>query len=214
LSGNMTEKFLDSTHMARTLKRKIISPFKVISIWDVTWGWMIKLFYHPCSSSGITVLGRPQPLPKLPFFPVSNFRNFSTEHIFHGVGVFPHVQPRTWRARVSLFVWVITFDVSGVEGLISRYASASVALGIIRPLQPCCFVTARIYSGDFIIQHQVISQRQIGQCTGHFTNTWKEDVIEETNTVFGPPYWGIKSGKKFQETFFLQPSRERIPVIK
>jgi hypothetical protein len=42
----------------------------------------------------------------------------------------------TWRASVSLFVWVITFNVSGVGGPTSSYATASIALRIIWPHKP------------------------------------------------------------------------------
>jgi hypothetical protein len=34
-----------------------------------------------------------------------------------GWGCQPHVQTPTWRTRVSLFVWIITFDLSGIVGL-------------------------------------------------------------------------------------------------
>jgi hypothetical protein len=63
----------------------------------------------------------------------------SQQNIFHGVGFNPHAQPRTWRARVSLFVWVITLDLFGLEGLTISYVNASVAVGIIGPRQPYCF---------------------------------------------------------------------------
>jgi hypothetical protein len=39
--------------------------------------------------------------------------------------------PATWRTRISLFVWVTTFDLSGMEGTTSSYATASVVLRII-----------------------------------------------------------------------------------
>jgi hypothetical protein len=40
-------------------------------------------------------------------------------------------QPPTWRTRVSLFVWVITFNMSGMGGPASSYATAGIALRII-----------------------------------------------------------------------------------
>jgi len=43
----------------------------------------------------------------------------------------PHAQPSTWGARVSLFVWVITFDLSGIGGPTSSYRIASIPLRII-----------------------------------------------------------------------------------
>jgi hypothetical protein len=39
---------------------------------------------------------------------------FSEHRFFPGWGRYPHAQPPTWRTRVSLFVWVITFDLSGL----------------------------------------------------------------------------------------------------
>jgi hypothetical protein len=40
-------------------------------------------------------------------------------------------QPPTWRARVSLFVWIITFDLSGMGDPTSSYTTAGIALRII-----------------------------------------------------------------------------------
>jgi hypothetical protein len=39
--------------------------------------------------------------------------------------------PTTWRARVSLFVWIITFDLSGMGDATSSYTTAAIALRII-----------------------------------------------------------------------------------
>jgi hypothetical protein len=38
----------------------------------------------------------------------------SRNNIFYGVGLLASAQPPTWRTRVSLFVWVITLDLSGM----------------------------------------------------------------------------------------------------
>jgi hypothetical protein len=43
----------------------------------------------------------------------------------------PHSQPPTWRTRVSHFVWIITFDLSGMGDPTSSYATAGIALRII-----------------------------------------------------------------------------------
>jgi len=43
----------------------------------------------------------------------------STNIFFMGWGCQPHAQPPTWRTRISLFVWVITFDLTGMDGLTS-----------------------------------------------------------------------------------------------
>jgi hypothetical protein len=52
--------------------------------------------------------------------------------LFYEDGVVsPMPQSPTWRTRVSLFVWVITFDLSGMGGPASSYATAGIALRII-----------------------------------------------------------------------------------
>ena len=56
---------------------------------------------------------------------------FSEHRFFSRVGSYPHAQPPTWRTRVSLFVWVITFDLSGLGDPASSYATAGLALRII-----------------------------------------------------------------------------------
>ena len=48
---------------------------------------------------------------------------------FYGGGVEPHARPATWRARVSLLVWVITFDLSGKGDPASSYATAGITSG-------------------------------------------------------------------------------------
>jgi hypothetical protein len=48
---------------------------------------------------------------------------------------------------VSLFVWVITFDLSFVGDLASSYATAGLALTIIWPHKPRHYVTVGTYSG-------------------------------------------------------------------
>jgi hypothetical protein len=49
---------------------------------------------------------------------------------FVELGCLPHVQPPTWRTRVYLFAWVITFDLSGMGSPTISYATVSVALRI------------------------------------------------------------------------------------
>ena len=48
----------------------------------------------------------------------------------------PHAQPPTWRTGVSVFVWVITLDLSGMGGPTSNYATASIVPWLIRSLKP------------------------------------------------------------------------------
>ena len=51
-------------------------------------------------------------------------------------GAGPSTQPPTWRTSVSLFVWVLSFDLSGKGGPTSSYATAGIALWIIAPRKP------------------------------------------------------------------------------
>jgi hypothetical protein len=50
--------------------------------------------------------------------------------LFTGWGRQPHAQPPAWRAMVSLFVWIITFGLSGMGDPTSSYATAGSALRI------------------------------------------------------------------------------------
>ena len=63
-------------------------------------------------------------------------RSFHNITFFSGMGLSAHAQPPTWRTRVSLFVWVISFDLSGMGAHASSYATAGLALRIIWPLEP------------------------------------------------------------------------------
>jgi hypothetical protein len=51
-------------------------------------------------------------------------------------GHHPHAQSPTWRTRVSLFVWIITFDLSGLGDPASSCVTAGLALRIIWPHKP------------------------------------------------------------------------------
>jgi hypothetical protein len=42
----------------------------------------------------------------------------------------PHAQPPTWRTWVSLFVWLLLFDLYGLGGPTSSYATAGIALRV------------------------------------------------------------------------------------
>ena len=79
---------------------------------------------------------------------VSNFRSFS-RNAFYGVRFQLHVQPPTWRTRLSLFVWAITFDLSGIGGPTNSDASASIARRVIWPHKTCRYVKVGIRLGGF-----------------------------------------------------------------
>jgi hypothetical protein len=48
----------------------------------------------------------------------------------------PNPQPPTWRTRVSLSVWNLTLDLSGLGDPASSYATAGIALEIIGARKP------------------------------------------------------------------------------
>jgi hypothetical protein len=50
---------------------------------------------------------------------------------FTGLGCQPHAKPPTWRTRVSLFVYIMTFDLSGMGDPTITYATAGIGLRII-----------------------------------------------------------------------------------
>jgi hypothetical protein len=52
-------------------------------------------------------------------------KTISPVRAFYGVGPStPLPTPPTWRARVSLFAWIITFELSGIGDPTSSYATA------------------------------------------------------------------------------------------
>ena len=70
-----------------------------------------------------------------PFWTIasSTLSIFLVEHIFMGWGCQPHPQPPTWRTSVSLYVWVVAFDLSGMVRPASSYATTNIPLRIISP---------------------------------------------------------------------------------
>ena len=60
----------------------------------------------------------------------NNWAFLAVLDFFPGRGCWPCAQPPTWRARVSLFVWLLPFDLSGLGGLTSSYATAGIALRV------------------------------------------------------------------------------------
>jgi hypothetical protein len=59
-----------------------------------------------------------------------------SKFVFTGLGCQPNAQPRTWRTRVSLLVWNLTLDLSGLGDPASSYATAGIALEIIGTRKP------------------------------------------------------------------------------
>jgi hypothetical protein len=66
----------------------------------------------------------------LSIFRLSIIEIFSSIRFFLGRGCWPCAQPPTWRARVSLFVWLLPFDLSGLGDSTSSYATAGIALRV------------------------------------------------------------------------------------
>ena len=80
----------------------------------------------------------PFPYRQMAFYlisPIGYMFKLSRHKIFTG---WCRVSPilLTRRTRVSLFVWVITFDVSGTEGPDNNYAASGVALTILYNATP------------------------------------------------------------------------------
>jgi hypothetical protein len=56
--------------------------------------------------------------------------------VFTGLGCQPNAQPPTWRTMVSLLVWNVTLDLSGLGDPASSYATAGIDLEIIGARKP------------------------------------------------------------------------------
>jgi hypothetical protein len=55
-------------------------------------------------------------------------------------------QPPTWRTRVSLFIWLLPFNLSAVGGPTSSYATAGIGVRVSGALQPHHHNNVRITS--------------------------------------------------------------------
>ena len=141
------------------------SPFQALAslIWCLHSSLFSALLLHPLISSSCNaplwttsthlVLGNVQTfhVPKINSFslhpgrllfvkPIQGIWGFLNANSFPRCGHHPHTQPPTWRTRVSIFVWVITFDLSSLGDPASSYATASLALRIIWPHKPHHYV--------------------------------------------------------------------------
>jgi hypothetical protein len=81
---------------------------------------------------------------------------FETFVFFTVRGRQPLAQPPTWRTRVSLLVWIIPFDLSGMGGSTSSYATAGIALRVIWPCKPHHYVKVETPSGGCFFQTALI----------------------------------------------------------
>ena len=74
------------------------------------------------------------PLPTYPWVgPDFLFLRFLESNISYEAGSQPHAQIPSRKTRVYLLVWVNIFDLSGMVGPTSSYATASIALRVIWP---------------------------------------------------------------------------------
>ena len=102
------------------------------------------------------------PTPRLHRFLSSHwpsFIRFFSTCVFSSPGWWgagPSTQTPTWRTRVSLFVWMISFDLSGKADPNSSYATAGTVLSIIaqrKPPYPAIMPPSRwgYFKEDFIL---------------------------------------------------------------
>jgi hypothetical protein len=70
--------------------------------------------------------------------------------VFTGLGCEPNTQPPTWRTRVSLSVWNLTLDLSGLGDPASSYATVGIALEMIGARKPHRHDKAETPPGDLI----------------------------------------------------------------
>jgi hypothetical protein len=60
----------------------------------------------------------------------------SEQFNFYGVRLLASRPTPTWRTRVSLFVWLLPLDLSGMGASTSSYATAGIALRVSGALKP------------------------------------------------------------------------------
>jgi hypothetical protein len=60
----------------------------------------------------------------------------SEQFSFYGVRLLVSHPTPTWRIRVSLFIWLLPLDLSGMGAPTNSYATASIALRDSRALKP------------------------------------------------------------------------------
>jgi len=74
-----------------------------------------------------------------------------------GLGCQPHALPPTWRTRVSLFFWAITFDLSGMGGPTSSFATANISQDhLTKQVPPLHFSMDTFGGGAFICRNDFI----------------------------------------------------------
>ena len=107
---------------------------------------------------------------------------FLNKYMFTGWDCQPHAQPPTWRTRVSLFVWVITCDLSGTWCHTSTVTTASIALRIIWPRKPHHYVKVEIPSVGCNSYKNVSIVTNTQNKTLHFKSTFRWNRSPEEGT--------------------------------
>jgi len=80
----------------------------------------------------------------IPGWGLTSSSGYTTVKFLTRWGCQPHVQTPIW---VSLLVWVITFDISGMGGPTSSNATVSIALRVIWPCKPYHYIKVGIPQG-------------------------------------------------------------------
>ena len=73
---------------------------------------------------------------------------------FRNWGLYPQAQPPNWKTIVTLFIWVITFDLSSQNDPASSYVTAGLVLRIIWPLRPHYYAKLGTFSGAIVFLSQ------------------------------------------------------------
>jgi hypothetical protein len=111
---------VDGTGIWVTQTQNIISFVKLLWLWQLS------------STSSSSIITGTTALCEL--WPSSGFLN---NLVFTVWGCQPNAQPPTWRTSVSLFVWLLPLDLSGLDAPNSSYATAAgVALRVSGALKP------------------------------------------------------------------------------
>ena len=137
------------------------AEISVLRVWIIFEHSMCqKSISFPCSQVIVYLL---KPFEASLRFPECNF-------FLPGWGRHPHAKPPTWRAWVSLFVWVITFDLSGLGEPASSYRPLSSQDHLITQAPPLrrsrdifggeCFPSARKKTAPTVLMYMAFYSRR------------------------------------------------------
>jgi hypothetical protein len=95
--------------------------------------------------------------------------------IFTVWGCQPHARPPNWRTRVSLFVWLLPLDLSGLGGPTSSYATTGRALRVSGALKP--------HHGDMV---GIAHSSRLQQICHNVQDLHMSDVVAYTSILLIP----------------------------